>query len=114
MRTNPLTSYLETYRLRTGFSRAELGFLLGALDGKSVTRHERGRRIPLLRTAIAYSLILQVAVDVLYEGLAFDVVDGVGARARALRITLAKRRQSKRNDGKLRILNRLIARGGKA
>ena len=109
MRTNPLTSYLEMYRLRTGFTRSELGFLLGALDGKSVTRHERGRRTPVLRTALAYCHILQVPVEVLYEGLTVEALDGVQVRARALRLTLRKRPVTKKNSTKLRILNRLLA-----
>ena len=109
MRTNPLTSYLETYRLRTGFTRSELGFLLGALDGKSVTRHERGHRTPVLRTALAYSHVLQVSVEILYEGLAVEALDGVRVRARALRLTLRKRPVTKQNVAKIRILSRLLA-----
>lgn len=100
-------NYLETYRLRTGFTRGELGFLLGALDGKSVTRHERGLRIPFLRIALAYSRILQVSVEILYEGLALGVHDGIRDRARALRLSLRKRPSTKKNASKIRILDRL-------
>ena len=39
MGINPFTTYLETFRLRTGLSRPELAFLLGAMDGKTVARH---------------------------------------------------------------------------
>ena len=102
-------TYLETYRLRTGFSRAELAFLLGAMDGKTVTRHERGTRLPKLRTALGYGLILEASIDQLYEGLVIEVHGDVRARARGLCRQLGKQPKSTKNDRKIELLKRLAA-----
>jgi DNA-binding XRE family transcriptional regulator len=100
-------TYLETYRLRTGFSRAELAFLLGAMDGKTVTRHERGTRLPKLRTALGYGLILEASIDQLYEGLVIEVHGDVRARARGLCRHIRKLPRNKKNERKIEILRRL-------
>ena len=109
MAKNLFDTYLETYRLRTGFSRSELAFLLGAMDGKSITRHERGGRVPVLRTALGYSLILEARVEDLYEGLRLDVHESIRARARGLCRHIRLRPRSAKNDRKIQILLRLCA-----
>lgn len=107
MSSNPFTTYLETYRLRTGFSRSELAFLLGAMDGKTITRHERGKRLPMLRTALAYGLVLEASVEDLYEGLVVEVHDAMRTRARGLRSQIRRRKWAKANQRKIEILARL-------
>jgi DNA-binding XRE family transcriptional regulator len=100
-------TYLETYRLRTGFSRAELAFLIGAMQGKNVTRHEKGKSLPVLRTLLAYSLILDARVEDLYEGLHYEIHEELRARARGLCRRISERPKSKMNKRKVEILKRL-------
>src|SRR5690242_17667076 len=77
----PLKSYLRTYRKRAGLTNDEMAFLAGSMSGTSVTRHENARRLPLLRTALIYELILRVPVRSLYEGLLFETMTMVRTRA---------------------------------
>ncbi len=77
------------------------------MDGKNVTRHEQGKRLPLLRTALAYALILEASVEELYEGLSLEVRDDLKARARGLQKQIAKRSKNRLNVQKTEILNRL-------
>lgn len=107
MARNPLITYLETYRLRTGLTRSELAFLLGAMDTKNVAAHERGTRIPLLRTALGYSLVLGASAEDLYEGLVADIRESLKHRARGLCGYIKKKPRSKKNDLKIQVLLRL-------
>lgn len=107
MSKQPFMSYLETFRLRSGFSKAELAFLLGAMDGKTIRRHERGTRLPRLNTAIGYGLILEASIEQLYEGLAIEVHERVRSHARGLRRRLERCPATLRNKRKIDILARL-------
>ena len=107
MGINPFTTYLETFRLRTGLSRPELAFLLGAMDGKTVARHERAMRVPLLRTAVAYGIVLDVSFEELYEGLALEVQADLRSRARGLRRQIQRRPATARNLRKIEVLSRI-------
>lgn len=102
-------TYLETFRRRAGFSKSELAFLLGAMDSKTIRRHERGLRIPKLITVLGYGLILDATVEHLYEGLVLEVHESVRARARGLCRRLSKLPVSKKNKRKMSILTRLGA-----
>ena len=48
----PLHSYLKTYRKQSGLTHEEIAFLVGGMAGTSFSRHETGRRLPMLRTAL--------------------------------------------------------------
>ncbi len=107
MSNQSFKTYLETYRLRTGFSRSELAFLIGAMEGKNVTRHERGMSLPTLRSLLAYSLILDAPVEQLYEGMKHDIHEELRSRARGLCRRISSRPKTRMNERKLRILRRL-------
>lgn len=107
MSNQPFITYLQTYRLRTGFSRSELAFLLGAMDAKTIRRHERDVRLPMLRKALGYSIVLGVPVEQLYEGLLFEIHGELRARARGLRKQVTKRPLNAKNRRKIGILSRL-------
>lgn len=107
MSNQPFTTYLQTYRLRTGFSRSELAFLLGAIDAKTIRRHEINVRLPMLRKALGYSIVLGVSVEELYEGLLVEIHKELRARARGLRKQIRRRSLNAKNRRKIEILSRL-------
>src|SRR2546421_227517 len=49
-----LENYLRTYRKRSGLTQREVAFLLGSKNGAQLSRYEKQRRLPPLRTALAF------------------------------------------------------------
>ena len=84
-----LSNYLKSYRMRAGLSQDELAFLLGLSGGPKVSRYERGRRIPTLKTLLAYERVLGVPTRELFTGLNEQVDRETRSRARMLATRLA-------------------------
>ena len=105
----PLRTYLKMYRKRAGFTHGDVAFLLGAMSGSTVSRHERTRRLPVLRTALMYEFILDATVRDLYEGVFREAQVQVRERARGLYASLKKQPQTAERDHKLIVLQRLLA-----
>ena len=108
----PLTTYLRMYRKRTGFTHEELAFLCGAMYGSTVARHEKGVRLPKLRTALMYECILQASVRELYAGLFHEALDSVKTRAAGLCASLERRPPSSGRDHKIAALQELLTQIG--
>jgi transcriptional regulator with XRE-family HTH domain len=111
MSHKPLTTYLRTYRKRTGFSQEEVAFLLGTMSGTAVSRHEKGARMPVLATALAYEVVLGVSIRKLYEGAFFDAQLRVQVRARGLCRSLERRPKTSIGDRKIAVLKHIFADG---
>ena len=109
MKPTPLKTYLRTYRKRVGLTHDEVAFLAGSMSGTSVTRHENSRRVPLLRTALIYELILRVPVRTLYEGMLFERLRTVKQRALGLCASLERETRTKLRDRKIAHLKAVIA-----
>ena len=104
----PLTTYLRMFRKRTGFTHEEVAFLCGGMCGSSISRHERGAQLPMLKTALMYEFILQTSVRDLYVGLFHDARSSVRERADGLRASLARRRKTAARDHKIAVLKALL------
>ena len=111
MADQPLVTYLRTYRRRTGLSQTEVAFLIGSIDGKLVSRHECGERLPTLHTVLKYSFILGVPVHDIYEGLSTGVRRDICTRAGGLIRQLQRTERTWRRDRKLRLLEGMIQLG---
>jgi hypothetical protein len=109
MGDKPLRTYLRTYRLRTGLSHDDIAYLLGSIYGSNVAKHERSKRLPVLRHVIAYEVILGAPIRNLYEGLYGEVKEELVGRIRALYKSLARRRSNRRHARKLAALDHLLA-----
>jgi transcriptional regulator with XRE-family HTH domain len=105
----PFKTYLRTYRKRAGLTHEEVAFLCGAMCGTSVSRHERGVRLPLLRTALTYEIVLGVSVRELYEGLFREAIGTVQTRAAGLYRSIEREPENATRDLKLRHLKALIS-----
>lgn len=104
----PLETYLRMYRKRTGLTHDEIAFLCGAMCGSSISRHESGERLPVLRKALMYEFILQATVRDLYEGVFHDARDAVRARAKGLCASLERKRKTPERDHKIAVLRALL------
>jgi transcriptional regulator with XRE-family HTH domain len=63
-----LDTYLRMHRRRLALGQAEVAVLLGIESASEVSRHEQGRRVPSLDTALAYEAILGAPVAELFSG----------------------------------------------
>src|SRR5439155_20600695 len=88
MATHKLENYLRTYRKRSGLTQREVAFLVGCRNGAQVSRYEKRRRLPPLRTALACEAAFGVPVSVLFAGLRDVAGQAVGERLGALRSKL--------------------------
>ena len=79
-----LPHYLRIERRRAGLSQTDIGALLGVRTGSKISRYEHGRRLPPLKTALAYEAILGKPIAELFGGT-FAAIEGeVQRRARSL------------------------------
>jgi len=88
MATHKLENYLRTYRKRSGLTQREVAFLVGCRNGAQVSRYEKRRRLPPLRTALACEAAFGVPVSVLFAGLREAAGQAVGERMLALKSKL--------------------------
>lgn len=104
----PLSTYIRMYRKRTGFTHDEVAFLCGAMCGSSISRHESGERLPVLRTALMYEFILNASVRELYEGVFHEIRGAVRARAQGLCASLERKPRNAERDHKIAVLRALL------
>src|SRR5437870_10469586 len=88
MATHKLENYLRTYRKRSGLTQREVAFLVGCRNGAQVSRYEKRRRLPPLRTALACEAAFGVPVSVLFAGLREAAGQAVGERLLVLKSKL--------------------------
>ena len=75
-----LDNYLRMYRKRSGLTQREVAFLLGCQNGAQVSRYEKRRRVPPLRTALACEVAFGIPVAVLFAGIREAVAKNVEGR----------------------------------
>ena len=88
MATHKLENYLRTYRKRSGLTQREVAFLVGCRNGAQVSRYEKRRHLPPLRTALACGAAFGVSVSELFAGLREAAGKAVGERMLALKSKL--------------------------
>lgn len=104
-----LHNYLRMHRRGRGLSQREIAYLLGSRAGSGVSRYERRRRVPQLKTALAYAIIVGSAVDALFPGLHREVSRTVIRRARVLLQKVSQMPQNRLRTRKLQTLERIIS-----
>jgi transcriptional regulator with XRE-family HTH domain len=88
MTSHKLENYLRAYRKRSGLSQSEVAYLLGCKNGAQVSRYERRRHMPPLRTALAFQAALGTPLSELYAGTYESVSKQVAVRAQSLTVKL--------------------------
>ena len=105
----PLESYLRTFRKRSGFSQAEVAFLLGSTSGAKVSRYERLARQPTLPTIFAFEVIFRAPVRDLFAGFYQKVEKETRSRAQLLARKLARSQANGTAARKLGVLETLAS-----
>src|SRR5256885_1885575 len=85
-----LENYLRAYRKKSGLTQREVALLLGNHSGAQVSRYERRKRLPPLRTALAWEAIFNVPLSELFAGLRESVGDDIKKGLVELRSKLEK------------------------
>lgn len=91
MTSHKLANYLRAYRKRSGLSQSEVAYLLGCKNGAQVSRYERRRHMPPLRTALAFQAALDTPLSELYAGTYESVAKQVRVRGQSLAVKLQTR-----------------------
>jgi DNA-binding XRE family transcriptional regulator len=102
MSQDPLTTYLLTYRKRTGLSQGEMAFLLGISSGTT------GVRKPFLRATLSYEIILGEPTSELFAGWYLELESAIRKRAARLRKHLSALPPTPANVQKLKSIHRLL------
>ena len=71
--SEPLESYLRTYRKISGLTQAEIAYLLEHPNIHKVSRYERGIHKPDLIDALALQVIFDVLAHEIFDGLYREV-----------------------------------------
>ena len=96
--THKLENYLRTYRKKSGLTQREVAFLLGCQNGAQVSRYEKRRRLPPLRTALAYEAAMGVSVSQLFAGIYEEVSNEIEKRLAKLEAQLQKKKSKGSED----------------
>ena len=84
MASHKLSNYVRMYRRRIGLSQDEVGFLLGKKSSAHISRYEHFCRVPNLESALALSVVLQVAPRELFAGEYRKIAEEVCEQAERL------------------------------
>jgi transcriptional regulator with XRE-family HTH domain len=85
-----LPHYLRIERRRAGLSQTDIAALLGVRTASKISRYEHGRRLPPLKTALAYEAILGKPIAELFGGMSRVIEGEVQRRARSLEGSAAR------------------------
>ena len=103
-----LPNYLRKFRKSSALSQEEVTFLLGAHGSAKVCRHERFFHVPSLEVALAYQVIFQEPVSVLFPGMFQRVEAQVMARAKVLLSRHWKHLPAHRKNRKRQVLQGIL------
>ena len=101
MTPHRLENYLLSYRKESGLSQQEVAFLLGCEDGTLVSRYEKRRRVPPIKTLLACEEIFGAPVAELFAGMRQSVKKDVARR----RLELMSKLQAKALKGSAAQMN---------
>jgi transcriptional regulator with XRE-family HTH domain len=105
--SEPLTSYLRTYRKLSGLTQTEVAYLIEAESAQTISRLERDEQKPDLEQAIALSVLFEVPADELFVGLAHRAEQRTQNHAYLLQKMLADDPNDEVKKQKLRTLGRV-------
>lgn len=103
MSVKPLPNYVRAARKERGISQRDLAFLLGAERGSSISRYERFKRIPSLRTALRIQAALGVSAAELFAGLYAEAQTYVAERLSTLVVKAESNRAAAERAKRLRL-----------
>jgi transcriptional regulator with XRE-family HTH domain len=110
--SNTISSYLRTYRRRSGLTQSEVAFLLDARDGTKVSRYERLSRRPNLHSTIGLQVIFGLATKDILPRVFVSAERRIVERALVLSRQLKGTSDSPRTRRKLEFLSAILTKRG--
>ena len=95
--------------MRSAFTQSEMAFLLGTPSGTRISRFERRRSVPDLKTVLAYQAIYGVPPHELFPGLFKEMRETVTTRAVELSEKLEAEPHTRRAPFKMDVLARIAS-----
>lgn len=92
MSSPKLGNYLRTYRIRAGLTQRDVAVLLGLEAASTISRTEKGKRIPSVHFLLGYSVLFKIPPEDLVPGICRDMEKAILDRTRFLTEKLRKRR----------------------
>jgi transcriptional regulator with XRE-family HTH domain len=105
-----ISSYLRTFRRRSGLSQTEVAFLLGVRGHAKMSRYERLSRRPTLQAAIGLQVIFGLATKDILPQVFVAAEQKVIERAHALSRQLERETDTAQTRRKLEFLATIINR----
>src|ERR1700746_1217269 len=87
-------NYLRTCRRKAGLSHRELAYLLGNATAGHISRYERRKRLPSVKTALGFQAALNTPVSELFAETYRSVSKEVCRRARNRASEIERERES--------------------
>jgi transcriptional regulator with XRE-family HTH domain len=103
-----LPNYLRTHRKRACLTQDEVAFLLGTGSGASVSRHERFKQTPDLKTLLAYEVLFGAPIQSIFGGARHEVEQKLRKRIRRLIRKLSERLYTRRIEKKIELLTACV------
>ena len=101
MATKRLNNYLRTHRKHSGLSQSDVSYVIRVKHKAELSRYERGRRSPSLRTALACQELYGESVSELFAGLNDSVARDTRSQMNRLRGKFQGRIDSKRTERRI-------------
>lgn len=89
-----LDSYLRTYRLKSGLTQKDLGFVFSLNSGSPISQIEKQHKLPSTKVLLAYCSLFDAKPEELLPGLILEIDTVVLKRALVLIKQIEKRKQS--------------------
>ena len=90
-------NYLFTHRKQSGLYLREVGKLIDYRNCGQISRHERSKAIPPLRTAFAYEVMFRVPLSQIFVGLYASIEEDIEDKLSELEAELGNRSASDRD-----------------
>lgn len=102
--TEPLHSYLKTYRKHSGLTQAEIAYLLDHKNAQIISRYERQIQKPDLIAAFALQVVYDVPAEKIFQGIFIETEITTQNRAYLLSKKIELELPSPTRDRKLAFL----------
>lgn len=99
-----------THRKLSGLTQEDIAILIGASSPSQISRYEGRARNPDLKAAIAYSILFEVPMSVLFPELFREINRHINVRAKYLEGELAATESALHQKYRLEVLSKLIER----
>jgi DNA-binding XRE family transcriptional regulator len=110
MKRKTIAPYLRALRRKSTLAQEDIAFLLGAISGTRIGRHESGECEPPLNVALAYEVIFGRGVGTIYSDELLKIAKQICKRAQKLHESLGYRRNDRFRDKKQAVLEEIIRR----